>query len=249
MTHFTALSTTNTLGSKRKAARWLQEKEYDTLFLDFPKDMEGFIKDIALGASSEHIIKQIKDLGLIKDKEEKHLYTVTRPILEVVHGLTGSNVEVFCYIEPISYSFSYEVANEVAKLLVKAKNDDFDPKVWKDLLREQAQLEINCAEREAGYITKRAKDENIILDAPREIKTFIRKQGHDVEEVVIDRSFKPLDNLCDMIKDEILIGKKVSDYQIKHLIMDHAKFSRLILDKDVEQAYKIWKESHTHVHW
>lgn len=245
MVRFTILYAINTMDSKRKAAEWLKEREYDTLFLNFPMEVEGFIKDIALGAASGHILRQLKELGFIKGREDEHRYEVSKPLLELVSGLSGS--EVFCYIDPLSSPFYHEVSSEAAVLTAKAKRGKMDLREWKSLLREQAHLEIKCAQREGEYLAKRAKEENMCLSAPREVKTFLENRGYEVSEVLIDKSRRPLDVLCGMIKDEIMGGLRVPDEEVKHLINDHVMFSELIVEKNFDEAYKIWKESHTHL--
>lgn len=246
MASFTILSTVNTLDSKRKAAEWLKEKEYDTLFLDFPMEIEGFIKDIALGADSEHILKHLKDLELIKGPEDERIYRVSRPLLDLVSENGGSNVEVYCYLDPLSGSFDHEVASVIMALTARAKLGKVDLGEWRDLLRDQVQLEIKCADREGRYLDKRAKEVNMCLDASNEVKTYLRNLGYDVSEVSIDKSCKPLDILRGKVKEEFTKGVKVPDEEFSHFINDHLTFTELIIEKNYEEAYKIWKESHIH---
>jgi hypothetical protein len=249
MARFTVLHTINTIESKKKAVEWLKDRDYDTLFLDFPMEVEGFIKDIVLGAASKHILRQLNELGFIKGREEEYRYKISEPLLELVSQLSGSGVEVYCYIDPLAYSFNHDVANEAAALTLRAKRGKIDVNEWKELLMEQEHLEIKCAEREAKYLSKRAKRRNICLGAHREVKLFLENCGYEVSEVVIDKSLRPLDLLCDMIREEILDGYIVPDDKMEQLIKDHVRFSNLIVEKNYEEAYKIWREGHTHLSW
>ncbi len=247
MASFTVLSTVNTMESKRKAAEWLKGKEYDTLFLDFSMEIEGFIKDIALGADSEHIVRQLKELELINGQDDEHTYLVSKPLLDLVSELGGSGVEIFCYIDPLARSFTHEAASMIMALTARAKLGKVDLSEWKDLFKDHVQLEIKSAEHEGKYLDKRAKEVNMCLDASSEVKTYLRNLGYDVSEVSIDESCKPLDVLRERIKDEFTKGIKVSDEEMMHFINDHLTFSELIVEKNYEEAYRIWKESHLHL--
>ncbi len=243
MARITVVQTVNTWDSRRRAAEWLAESKFDSLFLDLPMDLEGFIKDILLGADCRHMIQHMKDLDLLKDPEDVRTYRMAEPILQILCSFDNSKVQVYCYADPMVRSFAAESAEDIAALTKKAEKDEIDVEQWKELLKEEIMLSIKAAEDEGRYIARRAKSENVCLNASEEVKDYLADLGYTIETVELDKPCQPLDILNVKLRNEVLSGKVVPDPEVKRLIADHVKFSNLVVEKDYEEAYNIWKKN------
>ncbi len=247
MAKITVLRTVNTWESRERAAEWLAQNKFDTFFLDLPMDLEGFIKDILLGADCKHMIQHMKDLELLRDPEDVRMYGMAEPILQVLCSLDNSKVQVYCYLDPIVRSFASEAAEYIMALTKKAEGGEIDVKEWKELLKEGILLSMKVAESEGKYISKRAKAENVCLNISDEAKNYLADLGYTVESIVLDKPCQPLDLLGLKLREELLGGRKVPDAEVRSLVADHVKFSNLVVEKDYEEAYNIWKRNYTAV--
>lgn len=129
-------------------------------------------------------------------------------------------------------------------MTLRARLGRIEPKRWKNVIAEDVVTGLECNPSESRYIAERACESNICLDASEEVLAYLETAGFDVEEVVLDRSRKPLDILRRRIRDEIMHGVKVTPDEVTALVRDHVKFTDLILTKEFEYAYEIWSESY-----
>ncbi|MHC1635017.1 MAG: hypothetical protein ACXQTS_00090 [Candidatus Methanospirareceae archaeon] len=233
------LVTANTRYSKEKATSILKDSDYSCLFLNFPRNQEGFIREIAKGANPWLIIEKMKDLGLVKEPEDVQDYRAAEPIFKCLPSL---EVDIYCYKEVASHVLSRESATSILILTAKAKMGKIKVEEWKEVMEEEVYNDIESAEEEADYIARRAKEKNICLDASLDVMHHLSELDFRIKKIILDKFYKPLDILYEKIRAEVLYGKKVKEEEVKRLVKEHLNFVDMIIERGYEEAYRLWNE-------
>ena len=240
MKQITNIITINTGYSKGKAVDILKKGGYECLFLDFGRNQESFIRNIAQGADPGLAVEMMKDLGLVKEPEETQDYRAAKPLFECLPSLEVSASNLYCYKEDASLILSSDVAVRILLLTAKARVGRVEAEEWKEVMRDDIYNEIEAAEGEANYIVERAGKTNICMGASEELVTSLSGSGFRVEEIVVDPPCKPLDLFATKIKMEMLKGEVVREEEVERLVEDHLRFVDLILERGYDEAYKTW---------
>ncbi len=242
MKEITNLITINTGYSKKKATEILKGGGYDALFMDFTRNQETFIRDIAKGVEPELAVEHMKDLGLVKEPEDTQFFRAAKPLFESLPSLDLEDTDIYCYKEEASLILSRDVAVRILILTAKAGAGKIEVEEWKEVMKDDIYNEIESAEGEAEYIADRAEKKNICLDASEELLTSLSGLDFRVKEIVVDKPCKPLDILAEKIKREIMTGEVVNAEEVKGLVGDHLRFVEMIMEKGYEEAYRMWQE-------
>jgi hypothetical protein len=235
----TILTTVNTTRSKQRAVDWLEDRDYDCLFLDLPIDQEEFIREIALGAGYTKVLRYMRNSGLIKEPEDVQFYRSYEPIFERLYKL---NSEIYCYRDVMHHSFSREIMSELLIMTLRAKLSRINVEEWRKVIEEEVKFEMKCAKREGSFIAQKARKNNVCIDANEEVERYLKNKGYDVELIEINRSYKPLDVLKRRIREGMIYGEEISDETISKLVRDHIRFIDIIKEKNFEDAYQIWAD-------
>ncbi|MCW3141509.1 MAG: hypothetical protein N2V72_04920 [Methanophagales archaeon] len=241
----TNLITINTSYSKEKATEILKRGGYDTLFMDFTRNQEAFIRAIAKGVEPELAMEHMKDLGLVKEPEDTQDFRAAEPLFECLPSLELEDTNIYCYKEEASRILFRDIAVKVLILTAKAKLGKIEVEEWKEVMRDDIYNEFESAEGEAKYIADRAEKKNICLDASEELLSSLSGLGFRVKEIVVDKPCKPLDILGEKIKCEILGGDVVTEDEVIGLVRDHVRFVEMIIEKGYERAYWMWSMHHS----
>ncbi|MHC1623015.1 MAG: hypothetical protein ACXQTR_00295 [Candidatus Methanospirareceae archaeon] len=236
----TNLITINTSYSKEKATEILKRGGYDSLFLDFTRNQETFIRGIAKGVDPELAVERMKDLGLVKEPEDTQDFRAAKPLFDCLPSLDLEDTDIYCYKEEASLILSRDVAVRILILTAKAKAGRIEVEEWKEVMKDDIYNELESAEGEAKYIADRAKEKNICLDASEALLTSLSGLGFQVNEIVVDMPCKPLDILAEKIKHEIMEGEVVKAEEVVVLVEDHVRFVEMIMEKGYEGAYRKW---------
>jgi hypothetical protein len=234
----TILGTVNTKSSKQKAMEWLKAKRKKVLFLNLPIDQEAYIKEIAEGIDWRKVLQSMKEDGLIKEPEDVQSYRALEPVFEGLPLIDN----VFCFRDPLYHDFCREVSREILILTFRARLGNINIEEWKKIIEEEVRFGVECSKREAEYICRRLQDDNICIDACKDVESFLRKKGHEIERIELDKPCKPLDILREKIRREIIFGEEISNEDIKRLIQDHLVFTDLIIKEGFEEACRSWQE-------
>jgi len=236
----TNLITINTGYSKEKATAILKRGGYDSLFMDFTRNQETFIKDIAKGVEPELAVEHMKDFGLVKEPEDTQDFRAAKPLFECLPFLDLKDTAIYCYKEEASLILSRDAAVRILILTAKARAGKIEVEEWKGVMKDDVYNEIESAEGEAEYMANRAEKKNICLDASEELLTSLSGLEFQVNEIVVDKPCKPLDILGEKIKREILEGEVVKEEEVENLVGDHVRFVEMIMEKGYERAYRMW---------
>lgn len=238
----TILATVNTSASKDKAVRWLRKlgRRSSTLFLDFPATWEDLIRGIARGRSLGEALEELRKEGLLKEPEDTQELRASLPLLRELSSL---GKEVYCYRDPLYHDFRRETMEELMLLTLRARLSGIKAESWRRVIREEVELGLKTAEREARYIADRAAERNTCIDASEEVELGLRKLGYGVRRVVLDEPPKPLDLLRKKVKEEVLYDRRVPDEVVVELVKQHLRFTRLVEERDYEEAYTAWMRS------
>jgi len=197
---------------------WLFSNDYEVLFLDLPQ------------------VYDPSDLSLSRGLK------VYQPLLQALRVLASKGISVYFYLSPRYQAVAKEVALEFAALTLRARLGRIEPEQWKEVAKKEVKAFIQSLDEHTRYIATRAKSVNVCVNLPAEVKEEFLLAGHKVEEIVVDVTCKPMDIFWQKVKEEELYGKKFSQEEAKKLIEQHVEFVGLILEKDFDEAYKIWKQ-------
>jgi hypothetical protein len=236
----TILATVNTSASKGKAVRWLRRSSPSALFLDFPVSWEDYIRGVARGRSWREALEELTREGLVKEPEDTQELRASLPLLRELSSFGG---EVYCYRDPLYHDFRREAMDELMLLTLRAKLSGIRAESWRRVIREEVELGLRVAEREAEYIAGRAAKRSTCIDASEEVELGLRKLGYGVRRVMLDEPCRPIDVLREKIKEEVLHGFKVPDELVVKLVEQHLRFTELVVERDYEEAYDIWIRS------
>ena len=233
MKQITNLVTINTSYSKSKAARILMHESYECLFMDFTRNQEGFIREIAHGIAPELIVDAMEPEDI-----DINRYRTAMPLFKCLPAL--GDKALYCYKEDASLLLSRDAAVRILILTAKAKMGKIEVSEWKEVLKDDIFNEHESASSEAEYIADRARERNICLDATDEVLNTLSKQSFHIKNIVVDTPCKPLDILGAKLKREILGEVEISDEEVEHLVKEHVRFVDMIIEQGYDQAYRIW---------
>ncbi|MCS7115934.1 MAG: hypothetical protein NZ896_00490 [Nitrososphaerales archaeon] len=215
---------------------------FDRLFINLPTDWQTLLDEIMHGINPSYvIIEKMKNEGIIEEPYDTHTLKVFKPIFEALPILYKVGVKVFCYRDKSYHKASHNFINEILIMTLNARLGKINPERWREVIKEDVRLNLECCKRDGEYIITRAKDVNVCLDASDDLLAYLKDAGFKIEKVELDRSYKPLDILWSKIRDEVLYGIRVSSEEIVELVKDHVIFTDLLLVKDFESAYEVWK--------
>jgi len=235
------LVTEKTQESSKKAVKWLEENDYERMFLDLPTKAEPFIRRAGFGADYDELLRCMREQGVMKEPEETHLYKAIKPIIRSMPAFQALGIQLYCYRDPIYSASLQKIAVEILTLTLRARLSTIDVKRWKELMREEILLASESAKREGMYVARRAGRLAVCFNASPEAQALLKQEGFEVKETVIEASTLPMDVLRHRVKDEILGGRPISQTETEEIIEDHLKFTDLVLRMDFEEAYKVWK--------
>lgn len=101
-----------------RLAESLERLYYDTLFLNFSRNLEGVVKELAEGAPCDHVLETLKELKLIPEPWGSWVYRA-EPILRGLRGLQlkKPSLKIYCYKDPSLTSLSAQLAEKAALLI------------------------------------------------------------------------------------------------------------------------------------
>jgi len=207
--------------------------DYECLFMDFTRNQEGFIREIAHGTAPELIV----DAMAPEDIDIQRL-RAAMPLFECLPAL--GDRALYCYKEDASLLLSRDAAVQILILTAKAKMGKIEVSEWKEVLKDDIFNELESAGSEAEYIADRAKERNICLDATAEVLNSLSSQGFHIKNIVVDTPCKPLDILGAKLKREILGEAEISDDEVEHLVKEHVRFVDMIIERGYDRAYRLW---------
>ena len=224
-----------------KAANMLINGGYNVVFLNYPNNLQPFIRSYAYGlASLKDLVERIKCGSFIPEPVNSWLY-LNEPILEVLQRIC-KDVKIFCYKDVDYYHMLADAASKIASLTLRVNiTGKVDVDEWIKTLKESFRTET--ADWEAEVITFKAEGKTICLAGIEgwKLAKKIRGFGHKANVKCVERLYclKPLETL------EILLEKgKLTRENAEKLVREHAKFIRdFVLNTcNIDEAYRSWLE-------
>jgi hypothetical protein len=235
---FVVLIADNLTSSYSSAVDFLEEREYDSLFLDFPIPTERAFRAISCGVPWKQEIAKLEDEGLIKDPEDSQMVTAAKPLFEYLKNVS---VDVFCYRDLFHYDLFRKFAGNTFALTASSKIFRIKASRWLSLMEDLILTEVESIDMDSHYVIENAWDENVVFGSEG-LADHLLSIGYDVETTIIDRSVKPLDLLKSIVAQALREGKDVPDNVIEALVKQHLAFVDLIIQsKRYEDAYLLWK--------
>lgn len=230
--------------SRMKVSRYLKETNYDTLLLDFPRNLENLTRELAGGELSyESFIEEVKERQLMPEPIESWTYTA-EPLLRSLPKLKSRRpeLELYCY-EDVNYTKTFsKIATKITQLTLRANiTGKIDIEEWKDALREEVDYRWEALNEEANLICEIAGQESICtsgLDG-EELKQRLIEKGCQINLVKIEESYCPTP--LEILKGKLAKGD-VENEEAERLVKKHLKYVKryILTSKTRDQAYFRW---------
>jgi len=225
--------------SARKAADLLVSSRYDTVFLNFPRNLQSLVSSYALGTQSlENLRKTLEYEKFIPEPVGTWFYLNT-PLLKALCKLNRS-VRIFCYKDVDYYHLQMETASKIANLTFKASTTGkINVDEWIKVLKES--LQYDATSYEAEFVAYKAEGKTICLAglAGWKLANHIKTLGQKASVKCVERfyRFKPLEVMEALLE----LGKLTRDVAEK-LIWEHVEFvkSYVLSTKTIDEAYFLW---------
>ena len=219
---FAVIVVDNLTSSYLNAINFLKGKKYDSLFLDFPVSAET-----------------LKAEGLIRDPEDSQMILAARPLFEYLQYMS---VDVFCYRDTLHYDLLRKLDGDMFALTASSKIFGIKASRWLSLMEDLIHTEIESIDKDGNYIIENAGEENVVFGGEG-LAEHLFNRGYDVETIIIDQSFKPLDLLKRIVTQALKEGKEVPFKVVDDFVKEHLSFVDLIIQSEsYEDAYVLWKD-------
>lgn len=225
--------------SSRKAADLIKSREYNMVFLNFPRNLQPLISELVSGRIQlSSALDRIKEEKLIPEPIGAWLY-LNGPILEAITGINGV-AEVYCYSDVDYHHMLIDVASKIANLTARAgATGKVDIEEWIRILKEHHMFEASRFEAET--IGVRAEGRCLCLTGLSGWKLAepIRAMGHKVKVRCVEKLyvFKPLEML-----DSLIERGRIKQEEVEELIRCHINFVRsyILTSENLDEAYNKW---------
>jgi len=236
--------------ASQKAAALLRNTEFDVLFLNLQRDLEGFVEALAEGAPYEWFMDRLQELKLLREPISSWEYR-SKPILTVVRGLKQKrpNFKVWCYKQLSFAQLTAELAEKIARLVFRLiSTGKMYSRDWRNLLQGFVEASSDAIEDEAKYIMERFDPNALSICISdfygRDLKEKLKRGGLDagLDYIFLPYHFTPLEILVRECGKERSKGLTMSDCRLFELAKAHAEFIRgyVVTSEDYDEAYFRW---------
>jgi hypothetical protein len=233
-----------------RAAQHLKRMDYDTMFLNFSRDLEEGVRALAEGAPYDYVIERLRESKLIPEPVGAWEYSA-EPILIALRGilLKKPNVRIHCYRDPSFDSFSVKTAEKIALLIFRAcSTGKINAEEWEALLKLFLEAEAKALKEETNFIARKAEsiEDGICIAGfeGRHIRAHLKKKGYEVSltYLYIPYHFTPLEVLMREMRRATSRGTSLSHETITKLVKHHVHFIReyVTVNEDYDGAYRKW---------
>lgn len=233
-----------------RAAQYLEKLDYDALFLNFSRDLERGIKELAEGAPYDRVLDRLRELKLIPEPTGSWEYGA-EPILRALRGvqLREPSLEIYCYKDPSLTSLSAQLAEKTALLIFRwCSTGKIDLEEWKTLLASWLDLETEALDREADLLVNKAegREKNVCIAGfnGKHIKAHLKEAGYHVRLkcLYVPYHFTPLEILAREMRLALSKGSTLPSQRMRELIEQHARFIRdyVTTSENYDGAHRYW---------
>lgn len=233
-----------------RTAEHLEKMDYDTVFLNFSRNLEDGVRALAEGAPYDYVIQRLRDLKLVPEPMGAWEYGA-KPILMALRGLLQKepSLKIHCYRDPSFALLSAETAEKIALLILRTcSTGKINVDEWEDLLISLLEPEEKALKKEIDVIAREAEssEDGICISGfnGRYIRARLTERGHDVSltYLYIPYHFTPLEILMREMRRATSRGDSLSHETITKLVKHHAQFIReyVIVNKNYDEAYRKW---------
>ena len=228
----------------------MERLDYDTLFLNFSRNLEGVVKALAEGAPCDHVLETLKELKLIPEPWGSWVYGA-EPILRGLRGfqLKEPSLKIYCYKDPSLTSLSAQLGEKAALLIFRLySTGKMDLEEWKRLLASWLDSEAEALDREAELLADKAEggEKNACIAGfdGKHLKAHLKEAGHHVslKYLYLPYHFTPLEILTREMRLTLSKGLTLSSQRMREFIKQHAQYVReyVTLSENYDEAHRYW---------
>jgi len=235
--------------ASERMAEVIRGSEFDALFLNLSRRLNELVRALAEGAPYEEFIEMVRERALIPEPLSSWEYWV-KPILLAVRGILNEKpeLEIWCYKRPDIVQLSAEVAEDVARLVLRTcVTGRVDLEEWRILLRRFLEASSDSIREEAEYISERSrgKERAICISGitGRRLKEDLSRCMVDarLSYPIVPYHLTPIEVLMREVERE-LRGSVTEDDRFLQIIRCHVKFVRdyILTSRTYDEAYFKW---------
>jgi len=226
-----------------QAVKLLKSLDYEVLFLNFPKDWQDAVQELAEGAPYDRVKEMIQELT--PDLTTSWEYAA-EPLLKFLRGvvLRQPKLRVYCYKDPevnrIRTRFSEETTMLIFRYFSTGRMKGLGE--WERLLNSYLESNSKALEEEVTFVIEKIKRESGICIAGfdgKYIKKGLQEAGYDVElqYLHVPYHFTPVEVLMREAPRSTIFSERMVE-----LLQHHAHFigDYVLTAENYDQAHRKW---------
>lgn len=243
----------NLRAASERAAKLLRRIDFEVLYLNIQRGLNELIEDLALGASYEQFIEEVRKRDILRLPISSWEYQL-KPILLSVRGLKlkKPSLRLICYRSPVFDNLSTESAEKAALLTFRVNSTGkVDLEKWRSLIHEILDVGDASIEEETRYMletyTRIGGWQRAICISDfsgRHIVMRMRNVGLSatLRYILVPYYFTPIEVLIREAARMLRKGTSMGDERLLKLVRLHAEFIReyILTSADYDEAYTRW---------
>lgn len=236
--------------SHAKLAKELERLPCDSIFLNFSRSLEEYVRNLAEGLPYDYVLAEIKKSKLVQEPFGGWEY-YAEPVLKNLKHLRRMKPELafHCYESPSYDYISAKNAEKTALMTLRtAATGKVDVSAWRSHLEEEIMLRGEAVEEEAEFIASlalRYEKPACVTGLPgRGLRDRLAERNVEVKQRYLDLPYfyTPLE----MLKNE-LAQSRAPDEKVVQLVREHVDYVRrhVVSSKSLDEAYQQWIGSKT----
>lgn len=238
------LAAPNLRTSYMKTVGYLKEMDHDSLFLNFPENLEPLVRDLGENRLSYRVfIEEVRERKLLPEPINGWRYTA-EPILKSLRvvKLYRRELEIHCY-KDVNYNLlSADIATKIARLTLRATmTSRINVEDWKDILRKGMSYRREALEIEADSIHEKAGHRSVCVSGlnGRNLEQRLIGKGLRVSLIEIEEFYHPTP--LEILEERLSKGDMPNE-EAEALVKEHLKYVRdyILTSRNRDQAYYQW---------
>jgi len=240
-----------TLGFRKgyeKAANWLRQNPWSSLFLGLPVESEPFVKAYAEKRFGE---KEFwSNITLLTGHAKPFINSLKlrfQPILDGIRGMHADKKEIHCFQDLKSCVEESKIQERILLLQFRYRaTGKLDLNMWKGTLLDEMKALEDSWRRATDRILEEADEDvaNVVIHGGY-LKSIeqLKRPNSEVEIILLEEYWKsPLDTLRTMLWRHGF--DKVSDREMGRYLEMQKKYVDLVIrSKDVDKAHEEWTQT------
>jgi len=238
------LAAPNLRTSYMKIAERLKGLYCDSLFLNFPENLEPLVRDLVENRLSYRaFIEEIRKRKLVPEPINGWRYTAEPLLKSLIEAkLLKSGLQLYCYKDVNHNMISANIAGKIALLTFRANmTGKINIEDWKKIFNRGIYCEREALRKEVDSIDEKASHECSCVSGlgGENLGRCLTERGHSVSLTNIEEFYHPTPL---EILEERMAKEDMPNEEVEELIREHLEYVKdyILKSKNRDQAYYQW---------